>query len=106
LIVYTKRHQNTGYNSNTTEKLFQEMTVAWDSDDPEKTYGIIKKSLDAHPDVYRELLVKRNSRRVGKIEKLLNQNGKTLVIVGAGCLAGPDSVITLPAAKDFRITQK
>jgi uncharacterized protein len=89
-----------------TEKLFREAILAWDCGDTERLYEITMKSLEAHPDIYRELFTKRNLRWAGKIEKLLNQNGTVTVIVGAGHLAGRDSVISLLARKGFRITQR
>jgi uncharacterized protein YbaP (TraB family) len=89
-----------------TEKLFRQMIDAWDKGNTERIYGMIKESLDPYPDIYRELFVKRNLKWVGKIEKMLGQNGKILVIVGAGHLVGPDGLIALLAAKGLKITQK
>jgi uncharacterized protein len=88
------------------EELFREMILAWDSGDTQRLDAITKKSFDAYPEIYGELFVKRNLRWAAKIEKLLNQSGKTLVIVGAGHLAGQDNLISLLARKGFRITQR
>jgi uncharacterized protein len=89
-----------------TEKLFREMILAWDQGDAERLHAMTRKGFEAYPDIYREVFVRRNSRWADRIERLLNQKGKVLVIVGAGHLAGPDSVISLLSRKGFRIAQR
>lgn len=44
------------------------------------------------PDLYQVLLVNRNRNWAGQIEALLKQHGTMFVAVGAGHLAGPDSI--------------
>lgn len=59
-------------------------------------------TLVANPDgvgfsgeAYKSLLVKRNQAWVPQIEAMLNEPGSVFIAVGAGHLAGPDSVITM-----------
>ena len=59
-------------------------------------------SLVANPDgvgfsgeAYKSLLVKRNQAWVPQIEAMLDEPGSVFIAVGAGHLAGPDSVITM-----------
>lgn len=67
-------------------------------------------SLVASPDgvgfsgpVYDALLVDRNRKWVPQIETMLNEPGTILIAVGAGHLAGPDSVITMLREKGYEI---
>jgi uncharacterized protein YbaP (TraB family) len=52
------------------------------------------------------LLTQRNQDWVVKIEKLLGGNKDVLVIVGAGHLVGPHSVVQLLNQKGYTIEQK
>ncbi len=54
---------------------------------------------DKYPDLYKSLVVGRNKVWTGQIETLLKGDGVAFVAVGAGHLAGPDSVqVQLKAA--------
>lgn len=54
-------------------------------------------------DVYEALLKARNEDWVGKIEAMLEEPGTRLIAVGAGHLAGDDSVIRLLEADGFEV---
>lgn len=54
-------------------------------------------------DVYNALFLSRNEKWVPKIEALLDEPGTVFVAVGAGHLAGPDSVITMLRDKGYEI---
>lgn len=67
-------------------------------------------SLVASPDgvgftdaAYEALLVKRNQNWVPQIEAMLEEPGSVFIAVGAGHLAGPDSVITMLRDKGYTI---
>jgi uncharacterized protein YbaP (TraB family) len=53
---------------------------------------------------YEDLIVNRNRNWVPQIEALLDQPGTMFVAVGAGHLAGPDSVINMLKAKGHKIS--
>lgn len=53
--------------------------------------------------VYDSLLVKRNEAWVPQIEAMLEEPGSVFIAVGAGHLAGPDSVITMLRDKGYEI---
>ena len=53
--------------------------------------------------VYESLLVERNRKWVPQIESMLAEPGSVLIAVGAGHLAGPDSVITMLRDKGYEI---
>lgn len=70
--------------------------------------GIAK--LVANPDgygftdaAYQSLLVKRNEAWVPQIEAMLDEPGSVFIAVGAGHLAGPDSVVTMLRDKGYEI---
>ena len=46
-------------------------------------------------EAYEAILVRRNARWVPQIEAMLDRPGQIFIAVGAGHLAGPDSVITM-----------
>lgn len=53
-----------------------------------------------------KLITDRNLKWMDKIENLLSQNKRALVVVGAGHLTGPDSLINLLVQRGFTITQR
>ena len=70
--------------------------------------GIAK--LVANPDgygftdaAYQSLLVKRNAAWVPQIEAMLDEPGSVFIAVGAGHLAGPDSVIVMLRDKGYTV---
>lgn len=67
-------------------------------------------TLVANPDgygftdaAYQALLVKRNEAWVPQIEAMLDEPGSVFIAVGAGHLAGPDSVITMLRDKGYTV---
>jgi uncharacterized protein YbaP (TraB family) len=68
-------------------------------------------SLVASPDgvgftdaAYEALLTDRNKKWVPQIEDMLDEPGTTFIAVGAGHLAGPDSVVKMLRDKGYEIT--
>ena len=65
--------------------------------------------LVANPDtgggegIYDALFVERNANWVPQIEAMLDEPGTVFVAVGAGHLAGPDSVITMLRDKGYEV---
>jgi uncharacterized protein YbaP (TraB family) len=55
------------------------------------------------PDLYRSLIVERNRRWAETIDGMLKQDGNRFIAVGAGHLAGPDSVQAKLVAKGIRV---
>lgn len=64
------------------------------------TVDDIRKPL---PDLYRTLIVERNERWAETIDGMLKQTGNLFIAVGAGHLAGPDSVQAKLRAKGIRV---
>ncbi len=89
-----------------TEKLFKEMLLAWKSGNDTKLGALIKKSFEGYPDLYKIFITDRNGRWLPRIEELLSKDQNVLIVVGAGHLAGDNSVIDLLRKKGYQVTQK
>lgn len=78
----------------TAEAEMQSMVTAWKSGDSEALAQTMLEGIGDIPELYSELIVKRNINWATQIEQLDKSNrGKTyLVIVGAMHLVGPDSI--------------
>lgn len=87
-------------------KLASDMTAHWESGDAEKLYKLMNQSFKDHPTIRDRLLVERNKKWTTRIEALMKENQNILVIVGAGHLVGPDSVVDLLKKKGYRVSQK
>lgn len=68
------------------------MLAAWSSGDVEELRHIIDEQGDADPDLHRILFTDRNATWAGWIQERLSRPGAVFVAVGAGHLAGADSV--------------
>ncbi|HEX4742717.1 MAG TPA: TraB/GumN family protein [Caulobacteraceae bacterium] len=79
------------------------LVAAWEAGDTGKIAALMNKNMKAkYPDLYRRLLVERNQRFAKQVAELANGTGVYFVAVGAGHLAGPDSVQSMLAP--FRLT--
>lgn len=83
----------------------RDLVRAWKGGESERLSEIINASMRARPDLRDRLIIDRNKRWVPKIEALADGPDPALVIVGAGHLVGPDSVIDL-LQKDGRIVRQ
>ncbi len=78
---------------------------AWNSGDADALEAIVNISLDEHPQIKKALFTDRNIRWASRLEKLLDSEGDTLVIVGAGHLVGKDGILSLLRQKGYRPVQ-
>jgi uncharacterized protein YbaP (TraB family) len=62
--------------------------------------------IKSDPLMYQRLLVERNRNWMPKIEALFARRGKTLVVVGAAHLLGPDGLIAMLKAKGYTVEQQ
>jgi uncharacterized protein YbaP (TraB family) len=70
-----------------------EMVAAWVSGDQSKLEALLDEEMrDDYPDIYKLLIVERNARFADQIAALARGRGVVFVAIGAGHLAGPDSV--------------
>lgn len=76
---------------------------AWSRGDVDALAAIVARDVAKAPNAHRLLLTDRNRKWADWIERQLEKPGTVLVAVGAGHLAGPDSLISLLAAKGLKV---
>lgn len=87
------------------EQFFDEMYTAWSQGDTGKLGSLMTKSFEGYPVLYERLLTARNKNWVPQIEQFLRESGTYFVIVGAGHLAGDNSVIDMLRQKGYKVEQ-
>lgn len=78
---------------------FKPMVAAWSSGDTEGLVRVMNKSMDGQPELYKVMLSDRNAVWADWIADRLEKPGVVFMAVGAGHLAGKDSVQALLAKK-------
>lgn len=73
-------------------KVTAAMVGSWATGEPDKLAAVMNDGMDAQPEIKKVLLTDRNSRWADWIAKRLEQPGTVFVAVGAGHLAGSESV--------------
>ncbi len=76
-------------------KEFDDMVSAWSKGDDKAIALSFDDELKLSPELVEVLLRKRNANWTALLKKRLEKPGTILVAVGAGHLAGPDSVIAM-----------
>lgn len=82
---------------------FSEMLRGWVSGDVDSIADTFNRSLSESPELREALLRRRNANWSRWIGQRLAQPGKVLVAVGAGHLAGPDSVQEMLESEGYRV---
>ena len=88
------------------EKQFQSLLDAWMRGDAPALEEILLASFREYPDIYRRIVVDRNREWLAQLEKILGQNEKVMVVVGAGHLVGGEGLIELLRAKGYGVEQR
>jgi uncharacterized protein len=84
---------------------FNDMITAWSAGDEKKIAITFDDELALSPELVETLLRGRNRSWAKWLEKRLEQPGTTMVAVGAGHLAGADSVQAMLAAKGLKVAR-
>ena len=79
------------------------MLRAWAKGDVKGIANSFDKDLAGSPELQRNLILKRNANWSKWIEQRMAQPGKIMIAVGAGHLAGKDSVIAQLQRDGFRV---
>lgn len=87
------------------KEMAADMITHWKAGDAENLYKLLNKSFEKHPIIRDRILLKRNVEWVSHIEVFTKETQNVLVIVGAGHLVGPDSVVDLLKKKGYRVKQ-
>jgi len=87
-------------------KMADDMVKFWEKGDVDNLYTLLFKSFDGYPHIKDRLLLRRNKDWVLKIEEMLRENKDIFLIVGAGHLIGPASVVEILKQKGYKVKQK
>jgi len=87
------------------DKTFSDMERAWATGDTAETARLLNEGMDDTPVVYDVLLAKRNAAWADWIGTRMEQPGTVFIAVGAGHLAGDDSVQVRLAEKGLTATR-
>lgn len=88
------------------EKYFTGMIAAWRDGDMAKLDKLaVEPAREMDQVLYQALFVKRNHAWLPQIEKMFGNESKELVLVGAGHLAGKDSVLALLQQAGYLVQQ-
>jgi uncharacterized protein YbaP (TraB family) len=84
--------------------LVETLAKAWVNGDTKTIDELVVEDVKAkEPELYEKLFVRRNVQWSEKIAELLQHSGVQLIAVGAGHLAGPDSVQNQLAKRGIRV---
>lgn len=86
-------------------QMADDMLKFWGNGDADNLYGILFKSFEGYPQIENRLLRRRNKDWVKKIEEMMGEDKNVLVIVGAGHLIGPGSVVAILKEKGYQVKQ-
>ena len=81
------------------------MVDSWAKGDPAGLAKEMNDSLKDSPEVARVLLYQRNARWAGWIRQRMARPGTVFVAVGAGHLAGADSVQSMLSKRGLKVTR-
>jgi len=87
----------------TADTTMSELEVAWRDGHVETMTDKLLGDFDDFPELYPELVTKRNAAWTDALEKLLKDGHRYLVVVGALHLVGRDSVIERLGARGHRV---
>ena len=85
------------------QKEFDPMLKAWAKGDVEAISRTFDQQLSASPELKEALIKRRNANWSKWIEQRMAQPGAIMIAVGAGHLAGPDSVISLLKRDGYKV---
>jgi uncharacterized protein len=84
-------------------KALQDMLAAYRRGDAAAIEKTVNAGLDEFPVLRQHMFKARHDKWLPQIEKMIAQGGGHVIVVGAGHLVGPDSVVALLRAKGVRI---
>ena len=87
-------------------QMADDMLKYWKKGDVDNLHAILFKSFEDYPQIENRLIGQRNIQWVKKIEEMMTEDKNIFIIVGAGHLIGPGSVVALLKQKGYRVMQK
>lgn len=88
-----------------TKTNFTEMADAWKTGNVAEVERLVLGDLKSQPEMYKRLLLDRNTTWLPKIEALFKSPQPAFVVVGAAHLVGSDGVIQALKARGYTVTQ-
>ncbi len=89
-------------NLDESDKLMPRLLAAWNSGDAEQLDKVMNEGMRKYPELRAVLLGNRNKAWAEWIDQRLDKPGTVFMAVGAGHLAGPDSVQTFLAQRNIQ----
>ena len=87
-------------------EMAEDMMNYWQKGQTDKLYTLLFKSFEGYPEIENRLLLQRNQDWVKKIQTLLAEPEDVFIVVGAGHLIGPGSVVDLLKQKGYKVRQR
>jgi uncharacterized protein YbaP (TraB family) len=87
-------------------EMADDMVTFWKKGDVNNLHHLLFQSFEGYPEIKDRLLYRRNKDWVRKIESMMEENKNVFVIVGAGHLIGPGSVVQILKQKGYRVVQR
>ena len=88
------------------DKYMNDIVGTWVRGDVDGLASFLLTGMQEYPDLYEKILVERNRRWVGEIEKIIGQGSGAMVVVGAAHVVGKDSVVEMLKAKGYEVEQR
>ena len=83
-----------------------EIVSAWLKGDADRLSNLLLVGMKEYPELHERILVERNRRWAGEIDKFISKGGGELVVVGAAHVVGKDSLIEMLKAKGYQVEQQ
>jgi uncharacterized protein YbaP (TraB family) len=112
LFTEMSRNQQEAFLKQTLEDLeifkkkVSDLINAWTNGDADSLGSIVEVGFKDYPEIYEKMMVQRNKYWLSKIDHLIKQGDKVLVIVGAAHLVGKESLLKLLRNKGYEIEQR
>jgi uncharacterized protein len=87
------------------EKDMDRILRAWQTGDVEELEKTLLKSFKEYPRIYETFVARRNRNWMPRIESFLKGTDNYMVVVGAGHLAGKDSLIRMLQKQGYKVEQ-
>jgi len=87
-------------------EMADDMMMHWQKGQADKLYAVLYKSFEGYSEIEDRLLLQRNKDWLDKIETMLAEPENVFIVVGAGHLVGPESVVALLKQKGYKVQQR
>ncbi|OKY75872.1 MAG: hypothetical protein BM485_05920 [Desulfobulbaceae bacterium DB1] len=89
-----------------SKEMADDLETAWKTGNEAMLAGMVAQSFAGYAPLYKRLVLDRNRNWLPALEKMIKQEQVTLVVVGAGHLVGPGSVVDLLRRKGYPVVQR